>query len=437
MNLSSIVGKVVTFDAPGLPDITQLEAKKDRILSRWPDVVVTPPEKDRERLVQEMLRRLTDNKWDDTPLALVTSAARALFDLKRRERHNLEELRNFYYKEIEVSTRRSFLDAMLSVYLQTYEPRAPHTRSLAKALDSAWGHIGTRWQQLRKNLPELLEPDRAPDSIAKKMRGMDDCWRELQALGLRTPHAPGLMDHAHLAFVQLMCPILKNRAALDQLFSWLKPEGHQARMSGAAEAITAVLEPWLKQDPFQQEMSFITEKLQGLYGDPRVGGGGAWAGVPPAHLSVLMRWLTGENIRFFLDVVSAVEENHMWEPRRKFWLSLHEQKRIDAAWVAFSETGARHATKLLNSRKSRNIPSFGRQTAGGNRIDTSLLILKIGNKIVVEGSHNYKVHIFREIDLRAPKLYRPTYDCEKIRLIAGADAKMHLGNWQSWVLERI
>jgi hypothetical protein len=55
----------------------------------------------------------------------------------------------------------------------------------------------------------------------------------------------------------------------------------------------------------------------------------------------------------------------------------------------------------------------------------------------VEGSHNYKVHIFREIDLRAPKLYRPTYDCEKIRLIAGADAKMHLGNWQSWVLERI
>ena len=174
----------------------------------------------------------------------------------------------------------------------------------------------------------------------------------------------------------------------------------------------AVLEPWLERDPPKAELTFITETLLGLYGDPRVDSGGPWAGVFATHLAVLMRWLTGENIRFFLDVVSAVEESHMWEPRRKFWLSLHDQKRIDAAWVAFSRSGADHARRQLSSRGSRSLLSFGNQTAGGSRIDTSLLILKIGNKVVVEGSHNYKVHIFKESNRNAPQLYRREYDCE-------------------------
>ena len=56
-------------------------------------------------------------------------------------------------------------------------------------------------------------------------------------------------------------------------------------MTGAAEAITAVLEQWLERDPAQATLTFMTETLMGLYGDPRVFGGGAWAGVLPTHLS--------------------------------------------------------------------------------------------------------------------------------------------------------
>jgi hypothetical protein len=432
MNLSTILGKLVGFHAPALPDLKVLEAKKERILNRWPDVVVTPPEKDRERLVQEMLHRRTSDRWDDTQMSLVTSAAQALFDPQRRERPDLADLRSFYYDEIGASTRCSFLDPMLSVYLTSYEPGAAHTRALASALNSAWPRIGARWRQLRENIPELLDPERAPEAIAVKMTGMADCCRGLQTMGLRAPHAPGLMDHAHVAFVRLMRPSLKIRAGLEQLFRWLKPDGRQARMSGAAEAITAVLEPWLKHDPLQDDLTFVTETLLGLYGDPRLRGSGAWAGVSPDHLGVLMRWLTGENIRFFLDVVSAVEKSHMWEPRRRFWLSLHEQKRIDAAWVALSYFGATHANNQLRSRGSGSTLSFG--IARGGR---SLLILKIGKKIVIEGSHNYRVHIFKESDPNAPELYQPKYDCENIKSINSAEARDHRGDWENWVLERI
>ncbi len=80
---------------------------------------------------------------------------------------------------------------------------------------------------------------------------------------------------------------------------------------------------------------------------------------------------------------------------------------------------------------------YGLQTAGGSRLYTSLLILKIGSKILVEGSHNYKIHVFRASSPTAPVLYQARYDCEMIRLAAGAEAKSHNGDWQGWVLERI
>jgi hypothetical protein len=152
-------------------------------------------------------------------------------------------------------------------------------------------------------------------------------------------------------------------------------------------------------------------------------------------MTVILRWLTGENIRFFLDVVSEVEDSHMWVPRRKFWLGLHERGRIDAAWVAFSDSAAKEAKR--RGAGGKGTLRFGVQTAGYGRANTSLLILKIGRKIVVEGSHSYKVHIFDESNQRAPTLYQWRYDCEAVRVIPGSNVKSHNGDWQSWVLEHI
>ncbi len=251
------------------------------------------------------------------------------------------------------------------------------------------------------------------------------------------PHAPGLMDYAHLAFVEALRPDLRSRPALDRLFAWLKPARQTPRMTGASEAIAAVLGHWRAVNPPADLLGHITQTLVGNYGDLRVHPGGAWAGVPRDLQDVMLRWLTGENIRFFMDIVSAVEDSHMWAPRRKFWLGLHEMGRIDAAWVAFSRSGAELARRRLAGSSETNKLRYGIQTAGGARAGTSLLILKAGAKIIVEGSHSYKVHIFRQTNPRAPVLYKSSYDCEEIRLTPGAEAKSHTAHWESWVLERI
>ncbi|MFG1319229.1 EH signature domain-containing protein [Xanthobacter autotrophicus] len=437
MSLQRVLAAVSQVQSPALPGLNTLRAAVERVQARWPDVVADPPERDRERLVAEMMARLQDERWAGLTMQLATSAARATFDPIRRNRPDLVPLRTFYCAETRVSTSATFLAAMLSVYMDSYMPGAPHTHALSVALKEARLRMGARGTDLITRIPALLDPASAPEAIAALMVEMGDVWEGLKAIGLRTPHAPGLMDHAHLAYVRRLQPDLGRRADIDRLFAWLKPDQQLPRTSGAGEAITALLSPWLSGDPSKDDVAHITQTLVGFYGDPRVNPGGVWAGVPQTQRDVILRWLTGKDIRFFLDVVSQVEDSHMWEPRRTFWLGLYEQKRIDAAWVAFSRSGVELARRSLPRRDGVHTQSYGTQSAGGGRSNTSLLILKVGSKIVVEGSHSYKVHIFSAAHPAAPKLYQPTYDCEAIRLLPGSEARPHLSGWQGWVEERI
>lgn len=61
--------------------------------------------------------------------------------------------------------------------------------------------------------------------------------------------------------------------------------------------------------------------------------------------------------------------------------------------------------------------------------------MRIGNKIVVEGTYNFMVHVFDEHDSRAPKLYQEKYDVADIRSRVSVLWKQaHQGSWQSRVL---
>ncbi|MCX5513010.1 hypothetical protein C3941_01995 [Kaistia algarum] len=435
MSLSEVLRRHAPYQPRPLSGLAPLAAAAERVLARWPDAVKEPPEKDRERLVQEMLRRLEQEDWRDVHTSFVTTAAVALFDNERRERPDLAKLRQFYLDEIIANDSASFRRAMVAVYIGSYVPRAAHTVALARSLSRVADALGGRWSVLLQAVPRLLDGVSAHEQVSQLMLSMPQPWSNLKSINLRSPHAPGLMTHAHLAFVKALAPDLAEPPAIDKLLNWLKPEGAQPKAEGASEAISALLMPWRTSDPPSDLRSELTTRITGLYGDPRTRGKEApWNGVADDLVEHLSRWLTGENIRFFMDIVSDVETSHMWTPRRQFWMKLHQERRITSAWVALSDEGARLARQRAAGRPGLK---FGRQIAGGSRIRTCLLILKIGSKIVVEGSHNYKVHVFDESAAGRPKLYQDGYDCELIRSIRGAQAKMHLGDWQGWVRERI
>ncbi len=441
MKLSDLLQQSPGFTPPTLPSLQRLSTVSERIMNRWPDIVLVPPEKDRDRVVAEMFRRVRENDWKGARLSFVTSAARALFDEERRARSDLAALREFYYKEIVASISRSFLGAMFSIYISTFDPDALHTQMLAKALEAVKEKLGPKWQKLLISVPEILTVRLAPKSIAIRMVGMDVPWRDLKAMGLRSPHATGLMDFVHNEYVERLAPKLHDRVLMDRLLNWLKPEGQEARKSGSGVAVHALLRASNKSQQSEIDRFYLYENLLLMYGDPRVKRSSPWIDIPESELAGLFTWLTGENIKFFLDVVSTVETSHMWEPRRQFWLELHRKGRISAAWVAFSPKCAEEARNSRSETGLDRSVNFGIQVAGSGYKEISLLVLKIGNKIVVEGSHSYKVHIFDERSVQAPRLYERTYNCELIRDKAvnatGATSRRHIGDWQTWILQNL
>jgi hypothetical protein len=229
---------------------------------------------------------------------------------------------------------------------------------------------------------------------------------------------------------------------IDWYIRWLRPPGkEEARNTGAEAAIEALIHPWMDRTPDDELRSYLVETLIELYGDPRIKSGGVWGGIDERYMAIVRRWLTREDMRFFTGVVDATQKDAMWPPRRDFWLKLYDEGKIDAAWAALSSQAFEYARQHLMRQDAKNAYTrVGYQQA---RQNTSLLIMKIGNKIMVDGCHSYRTHVFDIADPMAPKLFEEGYNCDQImrasdRRASGA-SKSHssIPSWSRWVRDMI
>lgn len=425
---------------PNLREAGGIARAARSVQERWPDVAPDPPESDRDRLLKQLDTRLKLRDWEGCRISEVTSAARAAFDPERRGRLQYRRLRRFLTQETAVSDRPALLGAMAAIYLESFVPGSKHSLRLADALGDARSRLPRRWLRLFSQLDCLLDARAGHRRLADLLLAEKAPYGFLREAGMIAPHAPGFIDYMQDEAVSRLSPSFAepSQEALNWMLSWIAPKGRRPREAGAERVVAALLSPWRDKAPPEAYRSQVTDQLVEVYGDPRLRGSGIWNAVPEQDRKTIFRWLTGATLDAFLDIVSEAETSHMWEPRREFWQSLFHAGRIDAAWVALSssakEIASRHAARSGNAA----LKEAGLQTAGGTRRATSLLILQISNKIVVEGSHSYKVHIFRQDNPYAPKLYQEQYNCESIRLsLPENHKKTHRSDWRNWVLENL
>lgn len=425
------------FRTRTLPSLGQIKRSVGEIMSRWPNAVLSPEDQDREKLAQNMRTRVAEWNWEDITTQRVISTAVAVFDKERCERPDLQAVRGFYLSEIASREPGAFLDGMVGIYLDSFTVGADHTRELAKALSARNSDLGERHRKLISALPKVFTPDSAPKGLVQLMLQTDDAYAQLQSIGLSTPHTSGLAKAAQKLFVKSLAPDLADTSARHKLFNWLTPQNGPVLQAGAGPAVEAVLSVWRTKTPPDALRNEISEAIIAAWNDPRLHAGGIWSGFDPDLKAVLLRWLTREDMEFFCNMVTATQNSHMWPPRRDFWLKLYDDNMIDEAWVAFGSEARRYAEfNLLHGGKTDMNRRFARQLDRGG--STSLLIMRIGNKIVVDGCHSYKTHIFKIDDTNAPALYKHQYYCDDI-MRTSRNSKPHnsIQNWSQWVLQHV
>ena len=438
MRLSEILRKPTAFTPPSIPDLRYIRTAAKAVRDRWPELAVTDDPAEREQLAQRLKERVAGGDWTDVPLHVVNAEAVVVFDSEWRDRPDLADAREFLYQQTRLSKLKKFLRDMLMVYLRSFDPGTAHSRRLCESLVSAQKRMGAPERSLLTEFKALLDPVHGPSEIADRMSKMDVPFQELRDLGLRYPHDTGFMDHAHKEFCLLVRDGLVHLDRLRWFLEWVSPPGRVAREAGVRWTVGALVHPWMKNFPPDEIRAYLVESLIEMYGDPRkpVQHSGVWASVEERHMERVLHWLTREDMRFFTGVVDAAQGDPMWGPRRDFWLQLFDAGKIKKAHVAFSTHATGFALKHLMREDKPIIENrFGWQCSRDN---TSLLLMLIEDKIVVDGCQNYKTHIFHMNDEMAPQLFENGYDCEEIRHRSPeSKSHSHIPTWKEWVLETL
>ena len=419
------------------------------IHERWPDKDRLEIQSEQKLELAKRLRsHITKRDWHDVNLSLVLDAAAAVFDVELRTRLKFSKARKFLYKQTEVHQQEEFLSGMLKVYMESFESNAKHSRKLAEALEKSKGRMAPPEQRLlSSDLMGLLSYSDGPKRLADQLVGwMDDQkkpYTELCRRGLQDPHGPGFMKEVHEHLSSRIQERLNTVDMIDRYFEWIRPSGMAPMRVGAKKAIESLVQVWLDTNIMHDNevLNHMIAKLtdDNMYGHPHSldGYSAIWSSVDHEHRDFIVQRLIKENMDFFTKIISRAHDGKaskdMWEKRLRVWKNdFFDKGYIKDSCVAFSPTAIRIASVDLNDRGFEELERWiGVQRKVAN---TSLLIMKINNKIVVEGCHNYKTRIFTEDNHYAPEFRLKVYDAERIRHEASEAESHHpIENWTNWV----
>jgi len=189
-----------------------------------------------------------------------------------------------------------------------------------------------------------------------------------------------------------------------------------------------VLIPWQSNDPPEELRDYIRATLLKFLNDPRVQPA-EWNGVSSHAKGVMFRWLARASLDQFLAVVDQTAPGHQWEHRRAFWSAYIDRDFVSDSWVAFAPNGAARARQLARERDDTGMLSFG--ALRGASADQAVLLLRIGDLIVADWSHNGSLRIWRNADPQAPKVHEheQRYQATELRTEC-AYSKRHVPGWQ-------
>lgn len=250
--------------------------------------------------------------------------------------------------------------------------------------------------------PDLALGIEAPDKLARLVLDSDlDLHSAMRDVGLA--------DYAGGRYAQLA----RQRVYLDriaqadprQTYPWLSELSESdianASASGGLRFGHLVIEAMTSQ-PVDSPSSEWQGTILRIAADPRARGtidwNTWWSRVPAENLRRVIAWLSGEDVRLFLEAVKIFGEKNsnydllrMFPDRKHFLEGLLELKLVRETRL-FAGPAARSAIRQIMGDELRtNIT----QLSGAHYRETAVIFMDCGRFHVIEGSHNFRMWVLK------------------------------------------
>lgn len=175
----------------------------------------------------------------------------------------------------------------------------------------------------------------------------------------------------------------------------------------------SLLLPWGKERKVTAELKEpLLEFFLQQYHDPRLirHANYQWEGVQPDSIEVMQYLLAGDTLKTFMRILEHTADE-IWRYRQKFWMAYYDAGHIEEAWLVLGSNAQTAAQNTIDKKTSLH---FGR-LEGGAQPNQSVLLLRIGDLIFSEWSHNGSLRAYKKNNPDAPSLYQLSYHGDDLR----------------------
>jgi hypothetical protein len=319
---------------------------------------------------------------------------------------------------------KRWLTPLFFTYCEAFDPRdewfADFAARLRTNLERSEGSFAERLKDLDRSLG-LFTPQVAAPALAASLMGHPASLEMALEQHLLWPKfvETRLGAATFDAVLASGDQRLSDSATVVRVLAWARLLGSPvSRSVHRVNFADSLLRPWQRRSPPDQLKATLIDFLVRDYGDPRMGGNRQyqWRDVSPEALRVIMTWLAGDTLRGFMRILERTADE-IWRYRQNFWMAYYQAGHVEEAWLALGPQAASLARRLQADERGLG---YGRLD-GGAAPDQSVLLLRIGNLVLTEWSHNGSLRACRDIDPDAPALYMRSYHGAELRAIQSMD----------------
>jgi hypothetical protein len=398
---------------------TELPVISKAVLGLLTEAVGPPP--DMRSLGEKTLEAFLSNPddfdgirkrdWRHVPYAIWINDAGGLLNIPAA----IDRYLNLELPKALTETRRPLKwgRPLVFIYVERYNPNDSLFKTISKhakdffnspKINNACSIVGLARSL---NLFDVTEgPRKTAESIASSRRTLRE-WIQINELW--PSFGTSLFAEAAFnSFLQSNEDFRRSVDFINTVFEWSVTDRGDLRYSSSRIKLAeALLLPWRFNQPNDSIQSQLVSYLLKHYGDPRIGKN-LWHGVSSEAIRVLIGWINGRTLEAFFRILQETADI-IWQYRQKFWTAYFKAGHIDEAWVALGPDAANVLKRLDDTKQLKYANLLGSESS------QSILLIRIGQIIFCEWSHNGRLRAQRIDSPDSPAMYKTYYESEDLR----------------------